>query len=89
MNVLNTLSTLLFFLILFEIVIGDNSQKKAKKKSSSKSKLFDSSKLKCLVCQSLVDEFKYAIGKVDPRKMVETGTFRVDGKGEQAKTSVS
>jgi hypothetical protein len=69
---------------MFAAALGD--EKKTKKKSK---KLFDSSKLKCLVCESLVDEFKYEISKVDPRKMVETGTFRVDGKGEQAKTSVN
>jgi hypothetical protein len=58
----------------------------AKKK---KKNLFDSGTLKCLVCQSVVDEFVYAIGKVDPRKKSETGTFRLNGDGEQKRSAVS
>ncbi len=62
---------------------------KKKKESTPKSKdIFDSATIKCLVCKSVVDEFKYSIAKVDPKKMVESGTFRVDGNGVQAKTSV-
>ena len=67
--------------------------KKAKKSESSKkgpeSKMFDSATLKCLVCQAAVEEFKYEIFKVDPKKMIDTGTFRVNEKGEQARSIVS
>lgn len=45
--------------------------------------------MKCLVCQGLMEEFKAAIHKIDPLKMVDTGTFRINDKGEQARSIVS
>ena len=45
--------------------------------------------LKCLVCKSLVEELEAAIAKVDPRKKIETGSFRLDGAGSQTRTLVS
>jgi hypothetical protein len=50
---------------------------------------FSSERLKCLVCKSLVEELEAAIAKVDPKKKIETGTFRLDGAGSQTKTLVS
>jgi len=80
--------TIVICLTVTATIHGGDTPKKNKRSSSGKSKLFDSSTLKCLVCQSMVDEFKYSIDKVDPRKTIETGSFRVDGNGEQAKISV-
>lgn len=77
----------LIFCIFVSSTVGKDDKKK--KVSSPKSKeLFDSVTIKCLVCKSVVDEFKYSIAKIDPKKMIESGTFRVDGNGVQAKTSV-
>jgi hypothetical protein len=36
-----------------------------------------------------VEELEAAIAKVDPKKKIETGTFRLDGAGSQTKTLVS
>ncbi len=41
------------------------------------------------MCKSLVEELEAAIAKVDPKKKIETGTFRLDGAGSQTKTLVS
>lgn len=35
------------------------------------------------VCRALVDEVNYGISLVDPKKTVQVGSFRVDGKGDQ------
>ncbi len=67
---------------------------KGKKKTKAKSTptktegLFDSQTLRCLVCQSLVDEMLFAIARVDPHKKIDTGTFRLDGHGEQKRSVV-
>jgi hypothetical protein len=50
--------------------------------------LLSSETLKCLVCKSLVEELEAAVAKVDPRKKIETGSFRLDGAGAQTKTLV-
>lgn len=39
--------------------------------------------LSCAVCRALVDEVNYAIGKVDPKKTIQVGSFRVDSRGNQ------
>ncbi|XP_060062500.1 protein canopy homolog 2-like [Ylistrum balloti] len=39
--------------------------------------------LYCAVCRALVDEVNFSIGEVDPKKMVQVGSFRIDGKGNQ------
>ena len=44
--------------------------------------------MRCLVCQSVADEFLVAINRVDPKKKTETGTFRIDAKGNQKKNLV-
>ena len=40
------------------------------------------------MCQNVADEFLAAVHMVDPKKMVDTGTFRVDAKGSQQRTVV-
>ena len=90
-------------LVVFLLIANlDNVQAgKKKKKNKSKTKktpeevlkqdqsLFDSKTLKCLVCKNVIDEFEAAIYKVDPKKMVDTGTFRINEKGEQKRQVVS
>ncbi|XP_033749520.1 protein canopy homolog 2-like [Pecten maximus] len=39
--------------------------------------------LYCAVCRALVDEVSFSIGEVDPKKLVQVGSFRIDGKGNQ------
>jgi len=60
-------------------------KKKTKKSSAPKddSKMFDPKTLKCLVCQNVIQEFEAAIWRIDPKKMIDTGTFRINEKGEQ------
>lgn len=76
-----------------DVFAAEKVKKKKSKKSEPKnvpdSKMFDSATMKCLVCRSVIDEFRSEIYKVDPNKMIETGTFRINAKGEQAKTIVS
>ncbi len=64
---------------------GRNKRKKSKKQAEIK---FDSKTLKCLVCQGLSDEFSAAIHKIDPKKMIDTGTFRINEKGEQKRSVI-
>merc|ERR1712018_498474 len=85
----------LFSVIFFTILTlnTDNAQAaKKKKKSKSKTtqlekdtKMFDSKTLKCLVCKNVIDEFEAAIYKIDPKKVIDTGTYRVNEKGENKK----
>ncbi|OWF56742.1 protein canopy homolog 2-like [Mizuhopecten yessoensis] len=39
--------------------------------------------LYCAVCRALVDEIHFSISEVDPKKLVQVGSFRIDGKGNQ------
>jgi len=75
-------ATCLATLLLLSAVLS------AKKKKQKKENLFSSERLKCLVCKSLVEELDAAISKVDPRKKIETGSFRLDGAGSQTKTLI-
>ena len=85
--------------LLFIVILLLTSNALAKKKKKAKkekpvvpaddSKMFDSKTLKCLVCQNVVKEFEAAIFKVDPKKVIDTGTFRVNEKGEQKRQVVS
>ena len=93
----------LFSFLVVAVLISDvYGAEKAKKKSAKKSKkagtdaqkppeskMFDSATLKCLVCRSVLEEFRAEIFKVDPKKMIDTGTFRVNDKGVQARSVVS
>lgn len=56
-----------------------------KKKSKKKEDLFSSATLKCLVCKALVEEVDHLIAKVDPKKKVEVGTFRISSDGSQSR----
>ena len=86
------------FPLLFLVILLLTSNVMAKKKKKAKktqpevvddSKMFDSKTLKCLVCQNVVKEFEAAIFKVDPKKVIDTGTWRVNEGGEQKRQVVS
>ncbi|XP_070536876.1 protein canopy homolog 2-like [Ptychodera flava] len=44
--------------------------------------------LYCGACMALVDEMDYAIKQVDPRRMIEVGSFRVQPDGSQKQTKI-
>merc|ERR1719242_826016 len=71
-------SVLLLLVISFpEETLG----KKKKSKKNGKTK-FDSKTLKCLVCRATVSEYAWAVLRVDPKKMVDTGSWRIDENGQ-------
>ena len=89
---------LLSLVVLLFIVVNPKNVHAAKKKKKANNnketviddtKMFDSKTLKCLVCKNLIDELEATIYKVDPKKMIDTGTFRVNEKGEQKRQIVS
>ncbi|XP_062893127.1 protein canopy homolog 2 isoform X1 [Mobula hypostoma] len=47
-----------------------------------------SADLYCGVCRALVDEMEWEISRVNPQRMVETGTFRLDPEGSPVVTQV-
>lgn len=73
----------LCLLVTLILVVVSISEAKKKKKSKKPAPLFDTKSLNCLVCKSLVEEIEAMIHKVDPRKKVEVGTFRLSGDGTQ------
>ncbi|NP_001297777.1 protein canopy homolog 2 precursor [Esox lucius] len=40
--------------------------------------------LKCGACRAMVDEMEWAISHVDPKKMIQTGSFRINPDGSQS-----
>ncbi|XP_060592517.1 protein canopy homolog 2-like [Ruditapes philippinarum] len=40
--------------------------------------------MSCAVCRAVVDEVNYSISKIDPKRKIQVGSFRVDSKGNQA-----
>uniref|UniRef100_A0AAZ3SWT9 Saposin B-type domain-containing protein n=2 Tax=Oncorhynchus tshawytscha TaxID=74940 RepID=A0AAZ3SWT9_ONCTS len=40
--------------------------------------------LKCGACRAMVDEMEWAISQVDPNKMIQTGSFRINPDGSQS-----
>ncbi|XP_035376307.1 protein canopy homolog 2 [Electrophorus electricus] len=40
--------------------------------------------IKCGACRALVDEMEWAISQVDPKKMIQTGSFRINPDGSQS-----
>ena len=62
--------------------------KKKKSKKNGKAK-FDSKTLKCLVCRATVSEYAWAVLRVDPKKMIDTGSWRIDEKGQNKRQIVS
>ena len=59
------------------------------KRKMSEKEMFGSKSLNCLVCQKMVEEFEFAISKVDPNKKIATRTFRINSVGEQKGKVVS
>ena len=86
---------LLFISALLLLALCFTDQTYAKKKKSKKSgkgtgKIkFDSKTLKCLVCRAAVNEFAWAVMRVDPSKMTDTGAWRIDENGNNKRTIVS
>ena len=81
-----------FVFLAFMATSGVDAKKKKKSKVAAPvddAKMFDSKTLKCLVCRNLMNEFDAAIYKIDPKKVIDTGTYRVNEKGERAKKIVS
>ncbi|XP_058789174.1 protein seele [Phymastichus coffea] len=44
--------------------------------------------VKCLVCRTVVDEFKHEVNKIDPKKNIEIGQYRLDSKGNAVQRKV-
>lgn len=44
--------------------------------------------VKCLVCKATIDEMEQAIKKVDPKKKVEVGSFRMNLDGDTVSKTV-
>ncbi|XP_022064286.1 protein canopy homolog 2 isoform X2 [Acanthochromis polyacanthus] len=40
--------------------------------------------VRCGACRALVDEMEWAISQVDPKKMIQTGSFRINPDGSQS-----
>ncbi|KAI4895490.1 hypothetical protein NFI96_016427 [Prochilodus magdalenae] len=40
--------------------------------------------IKCGACRALVDEMEWAVSQVDPKKMIQTGSFRINPDGSQS-----
>nr|XP_020448609.1 protein canopy homolog 2 [Monopterus albus] len=40
--------------------------------------------IRCGACRALVDEMEWAISQIDPKKMVQTGSFRINPDGSQS-----
>uniref|UniRef100_A0AAZ1XHL9 DUF3456 domain-containing protein n=2 Tax=Oreochromis aureus TaxID=47969 RepID=A0AAZ1XHL9_OREAU len=40
--------------------------------------------LRCGACRALVDEMEWAISQIDPKKMIQTGSFRINPDGSQS-----
>ena len=40
-------------------------------------------------CRALVDEMEWAISQIDPKKMIQTGSFRINPDGSQSIREVS
>ncbi|KAM6979963.1 protein canopy homolog 2 [Aplochiton taeniatus] len=44
--------------------------------------------MRCGACRALVDEMEWAIAQVDPKKMIQTGSFRINPDGSQSMKEV-
>ncbi|XP_041639628.1 protein canopy homolog 2 [Cheilinus undulatus] len=40
--------------------------------------------IRCGACRALVDEMDWAISQIDPKKMIQTGSFRINPDGSQS-----
>ncbi|XP_039267938.1 protein canopy homolog 1-like isoform X2 [Styela clava] len=45
--------------------------------------------LYCGACKAIVNEVEYIVNKVDPKKTIDVGTFRLDPNGKQKSSKVS
>jgi len=50
--------------------------------SKERNKLFSSARLKCLVCQSMVEEFEWAFSQTSPDKVIDVGSKRLLPNGD-------
>lgn len=41
--------------------------------------------VKCLVCKSTMNEMEQAVGKIDPKKKIDVGDYRLDATGDSKK----
>ena len=65
--------------VLPEEVIAQEIPREGKKFKT----MFGSQSLQCVTCQKMVEEFEWAINKVDPKKKVESGIWGPDGKNKK------
>ncbi len=49
----------------------------------SEKEMFGSKSLRCLVCKALVEEFEYAVRSADPKRKIESGSFRLRPDGQR------
>ncbi|XP_060898732.1 protein canopy homolog 2 [Labrus mixtus] len=40
--------------------------------------------IRCGACRAVVDEMEWAISQIDPKKMIQTGSFRINPDGSQS-----
>ena len=85
---LNLKLTSILIILALTFLNEAEGKKKKSKKSSGKVK-FDSKLLKCLVCRAAVNEFAWAVLKVDPTKKVDTGSWRLSADGKNQRQIVS
>ena len=85
---LNLKLTSILLILALTFLNEAEGKKKKSKKSSGKVK-FDSKLLKCLVCRAAVNEFAWAVLKVDPTKKVDTGSWRLSADGQNQRQIVS
>ncbi|XP_053695439.1 protein seele-like [Sabethes cyaneus] len=45
----------------------------------------DSKEVKCLVCKATMNEMELAVSKVDPKKKIDVGDYRLDATGDSKK----
>ena len=76
-------------LLLLIISFPDETLGKKKKSKKGGKVKFDSKTLKCLVCRATVSEYAWAVLRVDPKKMIDTGSWRIDEKGQNKRQVVS
>ena len=49
--------------------------------------MFGSKSLQCVTCAKMVEEFEWAINKVDPKKKIESGLWDLEGKKKKIVSS--
>jgi len=85
------LSVIVVCLLAFVFLVLSPQESLAKKKTKKAKKAaaaFDSKTLKCLICRAVVSEYEAAILKVDPKKVVDSGSHRVGPDGSTGTVKV-